>query len=219
MRYLKILLVLFCATSCKEIIEVQDISKRTVTALAPTDASAFTTTDIHFSWDAVEDAEKYKLQIASPDFENAMQIVEDTLVANTTFSKTLTSGAYAWRVRAENSDYQTAYTTQGFSITESDPVDISDETVVLLAPADKTVFASTDKINFSWETVLNAKEYTIQIATPNFANATEVVENKVIATTTFSVSSLGVKAYEWRVKAQNSEYETSYTAQSFTVED
>lgn len=205
--------------SCDDIIEVTDISEEAVTILAPTDTSVLTETTVNFSWNSVEDAESYRLQIATPDFENTTAIEEDTLVTTTNFSKALNSGNYEWRVRAENSDYQTTYTTQGFSITESDAVDISNEDVVLLAPADAITFTTTDTINFSWETVLNADNYTIQIAAPNFASAIEIIENEMVTTTSFSVSNLDAQEYEWRVKAQNSDYETDYTTQGFTVEE
>ena len=102
--------------SCDDIIEVEDISERTVTVLAPTDESILIITDVNFSWDDVEDSEQYRLQIATPDFETATQIVLDTTIVFTNFTKTLDLGNYEWRIRAENSDYQTAYTTQRFSI-------------------------------------------------------------------------------------------------------
>ncbi|MFV0571690.1 MAG: hypothetical protein ACK5M1_04555 [Xanthomarina gelatinilytica] len=102
--------------ACDDIIEVEDISERTVTVLAPTDESILTITDVNFSWNDVEDSEQYRLQIATPDFETATQIVLDTTIVFTNFTKTLELGNYEWRIRAENSDYQTAYTTQRFSI-------------------------------------------------------------------------------------------------------
>ena len=205
--------------NCEDIIGVEDISNKEVSILAPTEASVLTNTTVNFSWNAVEEADSYRLQIATPDFENTTAIEEHTLVTAINFTKALNSGSYQWRVRAENSNYQTPYTTQSFSITESDAVDISNEEVILLAPADNLIFLTTDTINFSWDMVLNAEEYTIQIATPDFASAIEIIENEIISTTVFSVSNLEAQDYEWRVKAQNSDYETSYTAQNFTVEE
>lgn len=220
MRNIKLIILLFVLVmSCSDIIEVEDISNKTVTILAPTEAAILTETTVTLSWNTLEDAESYKLQIATPDFGNTIAIAEDTTITTTSFSKALSAGNYEWRLRAENSDFQTAYTTQSFNVTESDAVDISNETVVLLAPADTIVFTTTDTINFSWENVLNLETYTIQIATPDFANAIEIIENEIVNTTSFSVSNLEALNYEWRVKAQNSDYETIYTTQSFTVEE
>jgi len=104
--------------SCDDIVEVEDISNSTVTILAPTDNAELNQTTLMFSWESVEDAETYKLQIATPSFLEALQIVEDTTVTTQHFSKTLDYGTYEWRVRAENSSYHTAYTTHQFSIVE-----------------------------------------------------------------------------------------------------
>jgi hypothetical protein len=118
MRYLKLLLAIILLVSCEEIIEVVDISDKSVVVLAPTDAAVLAITDINFSWEAVEDAEQYKLQIATPSFESANQIVLDTTITTTSFNQSLELGNYEWRVRAENSDYQTTYSTQSFTIEE-----------------------------------------------------------------------------------------------------
>lgn len=118
MRYLKLLLAVILLVSCEEIIEFVDISNENVVVLAPTDTSTLTITDINFSWEDVEDAEQYKLQIATPNFESANQIVLDTTITTTNFNQNLEQGNYEWRVRAENSDYQTAYSIQSFTIEE-----------------------------------------------------------------------------------------------------
>ena len=112
-------MVLVCVVfSCDDIIEIEDISEAVVTTVAPVEGSVLTITDVNFSWNSVEDAERYRLQVATPNFEAATQVVLDTTITATTFTETLTSDSYEWRVRAENSGFQTAYTTQGFSIEE-----------------------------------------------------------------------------------------------------
>ena len=113
-----LILTLLCFLNCEEIIEVQDISEETIIVLAPMDTSVLTATNINFSWGSIQDAEQYKLQIATPSFEEANQVVLDTTIIATGFNQILSSGDYQWRVRAENSDYQTVFTTQSFSIEE-----------------------------------------------------------------------------------------------------
>jgi len=116
MRKVKYILILFLILSCDDIIEVEDISDKTVTILAPTNNTTLTITEVNFSWDMLDDAEQYKLQIATPTFEEATQILLDTIITTTNFNKTLDVGNYEWRIRAENSEYQTSYTTQSFTI-------------------------------------------------------------------------------------------------------
>lgn len=118
MKRVLILIGLIVLWSCDDIIEVPDISSETVAVLAPTDGAALTTTSVTFNWSSVEDVDNYRIQIATPSFANAEQLLTDSLTTDTNFDITLQSGEYEWRIRAENSDYQTAYTTQSFSIEE-----------------------------------------------------------------------------------------------------
>lgn len=213
--YLFILSVILL--NCDDIIDEVDITNDTISILAPTDGITLTDTNVTFSWSPVDGADMYKLQIATPDFANATGIILDSTITNTAFIQSLNSGDYEWRIRGENTNYQTPFTTQSLTINESDPIDISNEQVVLLAPANGTSFTITDTINFSWDAVTNADNYVIQIATPDFANATEIIENETVNATSFSVSNLASQSYEWRVKATNTNFETPYTTQNFTV--
>ncbi|MFL1013664.1 hypothetical protein [Flavisericum labens] len=112
-----IMFILFFV-ACDDIIEVEDISKQSVDILAPTDNSTVDTVKVAFSWSPVSDAEQYHLQVAKPSFENASQIVADTLLTRQSYSQDLVEGNYQWRIRAENSGYATPYTTVSFSIAE-----------------------------------------------------------------------------------------------------
>ncbi len=114
-----LLIVLIALTfSCDDIIEVDDISAKSVILLAPTNQAVLNITDLTFSWQVVEEAESYHIQIATPSFENALQIVKDSVDVSNSFTTTLEANDYEWRVRAENSGYQTNYTTQTFTIEE-----------------------------------------------------------------------------------------------------
>lgn len=109
-----ILLILSVFIACDDIIEVEDISGKTVTVLAPKNDTVVDSMVV-FSWQALEGADSYHLQVATPSFENASQIMVDTLLETTSYTKPLASGVYEWRVRAENPGYETDYTTQNFS--------------------------------------------------------------------------------------------------------
>ena len=118
MRYITLIALFFVVVNCDDIIEVEDISKKEIVIHAPSDGSVLTDTIVNFSWQIVEESEKYKLQIATPDFETSTQIVLDTTIPVTNYTKKLALGIYEWRVRAENSGFQTNYKTQRFSIEE-----------------------------------------------------------------------------------------------------
>ncbi len=101
---------------CEELIEVEDITNETVSILAPVNNSTLTDTTVNFSWQALEFAESYQLQIALPNFENAQAIVEDTTLTASNFTKTLELGIYQWRIKAINFAYETAFTTLNLNI-------------------------------------------------------------------------------------------------------
>jgi hypothetical protein len=110
-----VLIAIVLFSNC-EAIFVENISNTTVTVLAPTDGSVVTNGAVNFNWDAIQDAESYQLQIAVPTFLNASQIVLDTTITKTLFTKELAVGNYQWRIKAMNSDYQTNYTTTSFEV-------------------------------------------------------------------------------------------------------
>jgi hypothetical protein len=111
-----ILLVIWVFVACDDIIEVVDISDKTVAILAPTNGSVVDTTFVNFSWQALEDAETYRVQVATPNFNEAAQILLDTVVTKTDVSGQLNVNNFEWRVKALNSGYETLYTTQHFSV-------------------------------------------------------------------------------------------------------
>ncbi|GAA3647271.1 fibronectin type III domain-containing protein [Flavivirga jejuensis] len=210
--------LLLTVLACDDIIGVVNISNETVTAIAPATDAVLTDNDVIFIWEAIEGAENYKIQIATPNFANAAQIVTDSTLTKTLFSKTLNSGNYEWRVRAENSAYTTNYVSHQFII-DSDVVDISNEIVNILTPTNDATFLTTDTIEFSWEAIQGANQYIIQIATPDFENPTETVKDETRTSTSFSVSNLAENSYECRVKAKNIAFETVYTEIGFTVNE
>ncbi|MBC2844633.1 hypothetical protein [Winogradskyella flava] len=105
-----------CLLSCEQLIEVEDISNEVVIILAPANNSALDTTTVNFTWELLEFAESYQLQVAKPNFDMAELIVEDTIITTTYFNRTLDIGTYQWRIKGINSAYQTQYTTQSLSI-------------------------------------------------------------------------------------------------------
>lgn len=115
-RKVLLLSALLSFIACDDIVEVEDISEAVVTLLAPSNDATLNITTLTFSWQNLEEAESYQIQIATPSFNEALQIVTDSIITSTSFSTTLDANVYEWRVRGENSGYQTQYTTQSFTI-------------------------------------------------------------------------------------------------------
>jgi hypothetical protein len=107
-------------SSCEELLEVTDISDQEVNLLAPSDSVVVMQTDVRFSWEEVFEAHSYHVQVAQPSFDNATQIVVDTLVVvdstytGSSFVKSLPDNSYEWRVKGLNSDFETPFKTHRF---------------------------------------------------------------------------------------------------------
>ena len=118
MKKIIVLYLFVCLLSCEEIINEQNISTETINLLAPTENVILKTgTTITFSWEVLNGATEYQLQIAEPNFSGANQIVRDTLLHKNSFAiDSLSVSNYEWRVRGLNSAYETGYTTNGFVV-------------------------------------------------------------------------------------------------------
>ncbi|WP_430412795.1 fibronectin type III domain-containing protein [Kordia sp.] len=116
-KYIYLFLLVITISSCSDIIEVSDISSNTVELLAPADNVTLNTTSLTLSWESVEDAESYQIQVARPDFENAVEVILNSTITQNSISVELeATNSYEWRVRAINSGYETPYTTYSFTI-------------------------------------------------------------------------------------------------------
>lgn len=107
---------------CEEILEVPDISGEEVQLLAPSDSTVVGESEVGFSWNGIQDADAYLIQVARPVFNNASQLVLDSIiVVDSTFkgtraSKVLTDSDYEWRVKAMNSGYETPFSSNTFKV-------------------------------------------------------------------------------------------------------
>ncbi|WP_428231946.1 hypothetical protein [Flavobacterium sp.] len=143
---------------------VDDITKKEVSLTAPANNAILSTSGVTFSWETVEDADKYQLQIAIPSFEAAQQIVLDTVVSKNSYTQQLNIGKYEWRIRAINSAYETVYTKRSFEILNND--DFQNNTVVLLTPSNNLI-TKTASQKLSWDAIIGATNYQIQVLDEN----------------------------------------------------
>lgn len=143
--------------SCEDILEVPDISNETVAILAPVEGSVLTTNQVNFNWKEVEEATAYEVQVATPNFVNASQIVLDSIVrrdtlgnVRTQIDQSLVNGNYAWRVRARNSDYETAFTLSTFQVNGDENIDLTPPNTPQLATPANGITQTEAQVFFSW---------------------------------------------------------------------
>ncbi len=209
-QLLYIAVLFFICIGCEEILFEEDLSDASLVLIAPADGSRVENTSVNFSWDAVDQATGYRLQIARPNFENASQIVEDTTVTATTFNTTLLNNAYEWRVRAQNSNNATAYTQASFSVIESE--DFSARQVVLSSPADNTKL-NTTTISLQWGAVTDASMYRIQLLDSN----DQPIQEETATTTSIQLM-FPEGVTKWQVRAENNTQSTIYSTRVVTLD-
>ncbi|ALM08808.1 hypothetical protein SB49_14140 [Sediminicola sp. YIK13] len=143
--------------ACDDILEVSDISQQEVDILAPKEGSVITDTKIRFNWNKIEEATSYRVQIAKPTFEEAIQILLDSIIiedslgsVRTSIEVELTNGRYQWRIKAINGGYETVYNTNSFEVQGDENTDsVAPNTPMLIAPSDGSSQDET-AVTFSW---------------------------------------------------------------------
>ena len=201
---------LLAVNACKDILTVEDISEKQVSLIAPSNATILAIENINFSWDAVDYAEEYRLQIASPDFKVPSQIVLDSMVTSTNFGKTLDPGTYQWRVRAENSAFFTDYTLP-WNLTV-DEIAFVDKIIVLTSPANNLNTYTTLQ-TLAWESVLGATSYTLQVLDESGITLLDETITETSMEITFTEGT-----FIWQVKATNGTDETAFTTNNILVD-
>jgi hypothetical protein len=206
----KFTVILFFASliSCESFFN-EDISNESVIIIAPVNDALLETNPIFFDWEEVEFATDYKLQIARPDFANAVQLVADTLLRSNTYSQELEPASYEWRINARNADYETNYAT-GFFRSTSDAV-FANKVVSLITPLDNSL-QNVNNIELEWNSVEDATEYRVQVEDANM-----MILDRNINSLTLSENLIdGI--FTWRVRASNGAENTSYTSATFTID-
>jgi hypothetical protein len=92
---------------------------------------------------------------------------------------------------------------------------ISEKSTTLIAPMDNAKFYTTG-VTFTWEALPDATKYQLQIAKPSFASPLQIILDTSITATTFT-QQLPIGQYEWRVRAINAAYSTSYSSRFIDV--
>ncbi len=196
--------------SCEEVVFEEDLSDKTIVLVAPKDGATVRNTSVSFSWEAVELATNYRLQVAQPNFENAAQIVLDTTITATTFATSLVRNQYQWRVRAQNSGSATPFVAANFNVVESE--DFSSNEVLLVAPVDNEVTNSA-MVALQWQEVTDATAYRVQLLDESNA----VVQEETVTGTTVSLT-FPEGVTKWQVRAENATQNTLYTTRTLTLD-
>ncbi|MDR1671291.1 MAG: hypothetical protein LBR57_02105 [Alistipes sp.] len=106
-----------------------DISGEKISIIAPVDKTEISEGRVTFRWDGLDGAEKYRITIVAPDFENARVVVkdeviyEDPLVMSYGVELELAAGKYQWSVRAFNETYKSIRSVYDLTVKSNDSED------------------------------------------------------------------------------------------------
>lgn len=196
-------------SSCEEILFEQDITNTNPEILAPKENAVWNSSTVLFQWSAVEGATSYEVQLASPNFENAGQIVFNIIVEETSYSEELPPKNYEWRVRAKNSGYSSAFTSARFKVENNE--DFSSEKVALIFPPNNHI-SNKSKNTLEWQEVDNAQIYRVQV----LENSELILEE---TSTTNSVEiDFPEGEFTWKIRGENEFQNTIYSGRSIVVD-
>lgn len=190
-----------------------DIGEAELTVLAPRPGAELSSAEVLFSWESLAGAERYRILVASPDFERAGQLFEDTCTQETAFRMTLPDGEYQWRLQAENGAYRSRVYTGSLRVASA--VDLSERSLAVLAPADG-VTISERRATFAWEPLAGADHYRLTVVAPAFDRVEQVVAD-VTAESTSYLCDLPEGEFQWRIQAVNSGSRTTPRIRSLRV--
>ncbi len=196
--------------SCEEVLFEQEISEDSVTLIAPANNTEIEANSVRFNWESLEGATNYEIQIATPNFANANQLVLNTVTDSTFYQIELIENEYEWRVRAQNSGYVTAYSSAKFKVI---PItNFSNNTVILLSPSNGLI-TNEDSFNLKWDEILEATQYRIQVLDENGEPIQSETTTETNLDITFPEGSL-----QWQVRAEKDNQYTLYSSRNILVD-
>lgn len=113
--FVGIVFIVICLCSCEELTET-DLSKAIINIIAPIDNLQTNDNSNTFAWENVSGAIKYQIQIVSPKFDSATRFILDSTVVKSSFTYSLSSGKYQWRIKAVNRSTETVYIVRNIII-------------------------------------------------------------------------------------------------------
>lgn len=171
-------------------------SQSVIITLPATNGTATATSTVSFTWNTVSGATFYRTDITNTS--TGANVASNTTTVNN-FTTTLAQGNYEFRVRAENTNSFTSWSSRTFSIDQSAPT-----VPQLIFPADNAYYASTpSSIVFDWSNDATASTDSLEIATDSLFTSGIVLQILQSATQS-NYTWTGAQAsttYFWRVRS------------------
>jgi len=215
-KILLLILMQFLIISCDDILE-EDITDLSVEALSPIDGAIIKGNSVNFRWTSVEETSQYRMEVLQGETNSFL--VSDTLVSGTYHTMNLDVGIYRWRIRGENSAYETEYTPfNRFEVIYDE--DLRGQRVELLNPTDD-LYANDDRLLFRWKPLDAALNYDFLLE--KRLNGQRVVVDQVteITETFYEVTQDKFEddaEYIWSIRGTNDISKTQYVSRIFFID-
>ncbi len=199
--------------SCDDILE-EDITNDTVLITAPSEGATISGNTVNFSWNTLEGADNYRIQVINSDQTTAV----DSLVSGSMFSYIIAPGVYKWRVKGVNFAYETAYTFPvNFTVEASN--NLETQSVVLQTPSDN-FYTNDPNFIFTWDGISTADSYSLHVIKNNNGLETVLETPGIIGVShSVDVSVFNEDAeYIWKVKAVNATSETVFSERTLFLD-
>lgn len=201
LRKSSLILIGISLWSCSEFF-VPNISDQTPVLIIPTDNDTILNNAIHFKWEEMEGAESYRLQVVSPSFDQISTYPLDSLVSGTEFFFTLDPGVYQYRIRGENSAYQSLYSEIRTFVIDSTS-DLSNLNLLLVSPSDG-LYTNLSNPTFVWQDLYPADIYQAEIRQgTDWFTATQIESGNSLSSFYTMNTSLTEGFYLWQITASN----------------
>ena len=154
-----VLLVIVFTIGCAKWVSV-DIRNVSILLISPVENQSDSLQKKNFIWEELEGSNHYRLQIVSTSFDSIFSYVLDSVVSATSYSISLIPNTYEWRVRGENDDYNSAWSTRKLIVSNS--TSLANQELTGVSPLNGL---NTNKIEqtFTWDELVSANEYSVKI--------------------------------------------------------
>lgn len=184
------------ATRCLSIDSTPNLSAQQLVLASPVNNYATTQTSITFRWYPILNADDYRFELHTPDFNGSL-VLNPAIIRDTFWVVTgLAEARYEWGVRGQNTFSNTAFSTRKFIIDTTSPA-----TPVMLAPASNDTLDGSS-MDFTWTQVTDSGS-TISDSLRIFSDSTGATVKKEYYTTATlqNVDTLSAKTYFWQMRA------------------
>jgi hypothetical protein len=212
-RHFFLFLMVFLISSCDDIFE-KDITDKELVLIAPGDNLKTDVATQTFWWEELDGALTYDLQIVSPSFASIEIVIADTVISNNKFTINLDPGIFEWRVKAQNSVYESPFVLRTLEIDST--LDLKNQIVTLTSPADDAFLNSTSTL-FKWKKLYNADTYSIEVHNTSWSGDITYSLSS-ITYDTLTIEDLADGVYYWGIKAWNSNSATDFSTREFTID-